>query len=160
ARRGHTATRLPDGRVLVAGGEGDRGGVGELEAWDPKTGRWSIVATMREPRAFHAAAPLPGGRVMFVGGGLPEHVYWRLGKRVAAVSVETWNATAGGWEPLFYPPHAYVAPKIAPLPDGRLLVTVGDEATKALVDLEVWTAGVSTSAPLWELVAHRIPPPT
>ncbi len=36
-REGHTATLLPDGRVLVAGGHDDRAALASTDVWDPAT---------------------------------------------------------------------------------------------------------------------------
>src|SRR5215213_7210151 len=45
ARRGHTATHLSDGRVLIAGGDSAGGGyLNEAEIFDPASGTFSVVA--------------------------------------------------------------------------------------------------------------------
>jgi hypothetical protein len=70
-RSGAAASRLPDGRVLVAGG----GSVAVLspdlqsaEIFDPATGSFSPTGSMTVPRFGAAAAPLPDGRVLVAGG--------------------------------------------------------------------------------------------
>lgn len=72
ARRGATATRLDDGRVLVAGGElvqgGSRRSLDTAEVFDPENGEWAPAGTMSCPRSEHAAVLLPGGDVLIVAG--------------------------------------------------------------------------------------------
>jgi WD40 repeat protein len=70
ARDFHTATLLPNGKVLVAGGEyfGFSNSFGSAELYDPATGTWSITGNLNTPRAFHTATLLPNGRVLIVGG--------------------------------------------------------------------------------------------
>ena len=78
-RIGHSATQLPDGRVLVLGGqglidvEGDRGFADHpgAELWDPATGTFSAAPAMAEARSDHSATLLADGRVLVVGGGGP-----------------------------------------------------------------------------------------
>ena len=43
ARSDHTATLLPDGRVLVSGGYGQR--LGSAEIYDPALGTWSLTGS-------------------------------------------------------------------------------------------------------------------
>jgi len=43
ARRGHTATRLSDGRVLIAGGQNDTGVLNETEIYDPASATFSAT---------------------------------------------------------------------------------------------------------------------
>jgi hypothetical protein len=68
----HTATRLPDGRVLVVGGWTRTSG-GEVihssaELWDPATGSFAPAGSLAEARARHTATLLADGRVLVVGG--------------------------------------------------------------------------------------------
>lgn len=69
ARDLHTATLLPGGRVLVAGGQGPNGlPVASAERFDPATGTWSATGSLNSARAAHTATLLPGGRVLVAGG--------------------------------------------------------------------------------------------
>ena len=67
-RRGHTATRLADGRVLIAGGENGSGTLNETEIYDPAAGTFSAAANMTTARADHSATLLADGRVLIAGG--------------------------------------------------------------------------------------------
>src|SRR5688572_32054759 len=60
---GVSATKLDDGRVLVAGG-----GVGSTEIYDPATGESAPAASMGQARSNHQAVRLLDGRVLVVGG--------------------------------------------------------------------------------------------
>jgi N-acetylneuraminic acid mutarotase len=69
ARRSHTATLLPDGRVVVAGGEGLGGArLASAELYDPASGTWSAADSMATGRFLHTATLLPHGRVLVAGG--------------------------------------------------------------------------------------------
>ena len=67
---GHTATLLPDGKVLVAGGGTnnpyDWTNIAEL--YDPATGTWSYTGNLTTPRRGHTATLLTNGKVLVVGG--------------------------------------------------------------------------------------------
>jgi len=67
ARTFHTATLLPSGKVLLAGG-GDENSTAEL--YDPATGSFSITGGMEIGRSGHSATLLPNGSVLVVGGGI------------------------------------------------------------------------------------------
>ena len=66
----HSATLLPDGKVLIAAGQDDAGpethAVAEL--YDPKTGIFSLTGSLNAGRSGHAAPLLSDGRVLIVGG--------------------------------------------------------------------------------------------
>src|SRR5215467_9011369 len=65
ARAGHTATLLPNGKVLVVGGDSS----GSAELYDPATGAWSITGSLNVPRYLFTATLLPNGKVLVAGGG-------------------------------------------------------------------------------------------
>ncbi|MGH2837580.1 MAG: kelch repeat-containing protein, partial [Thermoleophilaceae bacterium] len=67
ARGGHTATMLPDGRVLVAGG-GNLDMLRSSEIFDPGTGDWNLAGEMFEVRSGHVAVALPDGEVLVISG--------------------------------------------------------------------------------------------
>ena len=67
ARTFHTATLLPNGTVLVAGGGDDNS---TAEVYDPATGSFSITGGMEIGRSGHTATLLPNGSVLVAGGGI------------------------------------------------------------------------------------------
>jgi hypothetical protein len=67
ARTFHTATLLPNGKVLVAGG-GDENSTAEV--YDPATGAFSTTGGMEIGRSGHTATLLPNGSVLVAGGGI------------------------------------------------------------------------------------------
>jgi hypothetical protein len=62
-REGHTATLLPSGKVLVAGGAGSSATLSSAELYDPLTGTWTATGSMVASRQFHTATLLPSGFV-------------------------------------------------------------------------------------------------
>jgi hypothetical protein len=68
ARELQTATVLPGGDVLVAGGLGSAKILASSEIYHPATGQWSAAAIMQMARKFHAATLLPDGTVLATGG--------------------------------------------------------------------------------------------
>src|SRR4029453_7785524 len=68
-RSGHTATLLPDGNVLVAGGAG-AGSTAEL--YNPASETWTITGGL-PPRDSHTATLLPNGKVLVAGGYYSGH---------------------------------------------------------------------------------------
>jgi galactose oxidase len=77
ARSFGSSVVLPDGKVLVVGGQQhpqtftDTGAVLSPELWDPATGGFTVMAPQAIPRTYHSVAILlPDGRVFSGGGGL------------------------------------------------------------------------------------------
>jgi hypothetical protein len=75
-RGGHTATLLPNGKVLITGGGDDGGGdfpfygAGSVSAelFDQATGVFTLTGNMAEQRFGHTATLLANGKVLIVGG--------------------------------------------------------------------------------------------
>lgn len=76
----HTAILLPNGKVLIAGGNGDDiySYYDSIELYDPITNRSKLIGKMTTPRAFHNATLLSNGQILFNGG-----VYISKGKLLA-----------------------------------------------------------------------------
>jgi hypothetical protein len=69
ARHWHSATALPDGRVLVAGGAREQmHHLASVELWDGVEPRWSNGTPLQSPRCRHQAQLLPNGAVLMIGG--------------------------------------------------------------------------------------------
>lgn len=67
-RDSHTATKLSDGKVLVAGGYADTPIIGTAELYNPTTENFRATGSMLESRAYHTATLLPDGKVLVTGG--------------------------------------------------------------------------------------------
>lgn len=142
ARFGHTATLLPDGKVLVVGGFQLRMGVlATAEVYDPETGRWSTAGTLADKRFAHTATLLDGpacaaaspparcGKVL-VTGGTQTH-----GGRTPLASTELYDPALGTATDLPTPVAAWSrsgslgTPRAdhtaTLLPNGKVLVAAG-----------------------------------
>jgi hypothetical protein len=70
----HTATLLPNGQVLIAGGlyenffSGTEAFLDSAEIYDAAHGNWNTTANLNAPRLFHTATLLQNGKVLVVGG--------------------------------------------------------------------------------------------
>jgi Kelch motif len=63
-RYAHTATLLPSGKVLVAGGYSlNFGALRSAELYDPATGTWTATGDMTIERWYHTSTLLPSGKV-------------------------------------------------------------------------------------------------
>lgn len=139
ARAGHTATSLPDGRVLIFGGVAD-GVRPQAEIYDPPTGTFSPADDMITFRRGRPAVVLPGGKLLFVGtqkyyvGSNP--IELRDGRTffAEAPSAETYDPVSGTFTPTGAYAHAAVVGGWTTrtlLLDGRVLLTGNENASGA-----------------------------
>jgi hypothetical protein len=65
----HTATLLPSGKVLIAGGTSDGQTIlNTAELYDPTTGIFTLTSPMTTARWMHTATLLNDGTVLIAGG--------------------------------------------------------------------------------------------
>ncbi len=68
-----SASLLPDGRVLVAGGDDPLNMspkallLKNVEIYNPATNAWTVAGNLNIPRSDQTATPLPNGKVLFAG---------------------------------------------------------------------------------------------
>jgi hypothetical protein len=125
ARFDHTATLLPDGRVLIVGGL-ERNGViqSSAELFDPATGRFAPAGKLQSRRGWGiTAAPLPGGRVLIAGGANASY----CGAECYLQSAELYDSSTNS----FVPTGSMSVPRAGAtallLPNGNVLVVGGNE---------------------------------
>lgn len=124
-RNGHTATLLPNGNVLLAGGWGPGGVLASAEIYASGSGAFSPTGSMGTGRGGFTATALPDGRVLVAGG--------YDGTRSIA-SAELYDPRTGTFAPtgrLRTPRSAHTA---APLPDGRVLIAGGIDDRDTVLD--------------------------
>ena len=122
-RAAHSATLLPDGKVLIAGGFREEGtseiAIASAEVFDPSANTFTPTNDMNEPRNGHTATLLPNGKVLLAGG-------WNQQGRTA--TAELYDPQTGFFE--------YTGSLMAPrqgltatlLKNGQVLIAGGDSA--------------------------------
>lgn len=123
ARRAHSATLLPDGRVLVAGGttggknDGTQAGVqlDTVELYDPVANTWTKLPKLVTARTFHTAALAQGGALILFGG---LDGSGSASRRVEGYFEGTWQAL----DPMLIDRYQHASALLA---DGRVLLAGG-----------------------------------
>jgi hypothetical protein len=107
----HTATLLPNGKVLLTGGCIQDGGPGQASAelYDPATGTFSSTGVMTASRCFHKATLLNNGKVLIAGGSVAQTA------EIYDPSTGTFTQTGDMTEP--------GADTATLLPNGKVLIT-------------------------------------
>jgi hypothetical protein len=126
---GYTATLLPNGKCLVAGGEtgnsSDNADVATL--YDPATGTWATTGKMSAKRRWHVATLLSNGKVLVAGGQLGGNsVDYARGALLYLASAETYDPDTGTWTSIGSMNIARAGGHtLTLLSDGRVLVAGG-----------------------------------
>jgi hypothetical protein len=133
----HTATLLPDGKVLMAGGskpflgifgddESDETGQSDAELYDPVARSFIVTGSMGSPRTWHTATLLPNGEVLVTGGfdqGLP-----RPTRPQPQASAELYKPLTGSFTPASTMGIARAAHTATLLPNAKVLIAGGGTA--------------------------------
>lgn len=140
---------LPDGRVIIAGGNAGGPALSTSEIFDPATNTFAPGNPMLIGRAALTAAALPDGRVVFPSGSDGANPL----DTVESYSPATGNFTAGA---------SVKVPRIgaaaATLPDGRVLIAGGSNSpsgTPVLASAEIFNPATGKSKPTGRMKTAR-----
>ncbi len=151
ARQSHQATSLPNGDVLVTGGQGSSLiAIAQAEVFHPASGTWSITGSNIVARMEHTATLLQDGRVLVVGGAAGNAFC------SSSASAETYDPVLGTWSMTGSLPETVGSgPTAVRLLDGRVLVSGGGNRCGAVFNqaalfdplTSTWTATGSLTIP-------------
>ena len=146
-RVSHTATSLPNGKVLLAGGWDSDGVLASAELYDPATEAFSPTGTMTAHRAAHTATLMPDGKVLIAGGYDGDE---------SVANAEIYDPRTGTFsraDDMATPRSAHAA---APLPDGRVLVTGGSDSHNDVVaSAEIYDPDTGRFVQIGSMMANR-----
>jgi N-acetylneuraminic acid mutarotase len=137
-RSSHSATLLPNGKVLVAGGYDGNSTLAKAELYDPASKTWSATGAMLGMRSDHKAVLLPGGKVLVMGGG---------NNNGTVATAELYDSVSGTWSAtgaMSTPRSSHTATLLS---SGKVLVT-GGGASGVNATAEVYEPSTGT----WSLV--------
>jgi hypothetical protein len=166
-RSEHTATLLPDGRVLIVGGQ-PYTEARTAELYDPKTGTFAATGSPVTAHLYGTATPLLDGRVLFVGGwelrdGFDSQPY-DFSDRLVSASAELYDPKTGTFTRTGSLAQARFTHSATRLQDGRVLIAGGvkslstaeDPDSNATAKAEIYdpatgrfTAAGSMTTPRW-----------
>jgi hypothetical protein len=150
--RGHTATLLQDGRVLVVGNGGESSPSSKAaDLYDPATGRFSKTGPMKTGRWLHTATLLEDGRVLILGGRSPKDSVY-TGAEMYDPRAGTFSSVAGMRE-------GRQQHTATLLPDGRVLIAGGywsdGQKWRVLSSTEMYDPGTGKYTALGSMGARR-----
>lgn len=148
-RSGHTATLLPDGRVLIVGGM-ERNGVflNSAEIYNPATGNFTAsVKNMNVWRGGHNAVLLPNGKVLIAGG---------FGDGGALASAEIYNPADGTFSPTGNMNARRGDFSATLLPNGKVLIAgSGSDEAGLLASAELYDVATGKFTPTGKMSVGR-----
>jgi len=150
-RVGHTATRLADGKVLVAGGINGNICANDIttELYNPATDTWSVSGNLPFATYGHTATLLVDGRVLLAGGG----------NRCGAVfsSAALFDPATGAWSTTGSMTTGREWHSAVRLSDGRVLVAGGEGVSPfpTLSSAEIYDPASGTWSPTGSMATTR-----
>lgn len=129
ARCNHTATLLPNGKVLFAGGSlNGPNPWNAVEIYDPATNSFAAAAPMNDSRQYHTATLLQDGRVLVAGGSTSNNISLKDAE-IYDPATNTWTNTPR----MNFTHHRHAADI---LPNGQVVVVGGDSSFGTSSQLE------------------------
>jgi hypothetical protein len=139
ARFGLTATLLPNGNVLVTGGESQDGAINNsAELYNPTTETWSYTGSLSTGRYGHTATLLPNGKVLVAGGH-----DWHT--NTYHDSADVYDPATGNWSGTAKLNVARLRHTAVLLQSGKVLVVGGSDANRRLLSAELYDSGSSST---------------
>ncbi len=153
----HTASLLPDGKVVVTGGyDGFTFNTASgVFRYDPATNIWTTLSAMAVQRNQHAAAVLPSGRLVIVAGRHPSSISFSYG------STELYDFTVPAAVPGPSLANTRANLAIVRLQDGRVLASGGFNylgspcCNVSTASLELFDEGAGTWTEVGPMVIGR-----
>lgn len=149
ARFEHTATRLRDGRVVMAGGlgpaepDGRTGPLRSTEIYDPAAKGFVGSTDLTGPRANHAAVLLGDDSVLVTGGA------GGAAGDISLATAEVFDVRAGAWSTVSPMGSTRTGHTATRLSDGRVLVAGGESVQRG-------TRSSLTSAEIFDFEAGAV----
>jgi serine/threonine protein kinase len=145
-RYGQTATLLPNGLVLIAGGYDGARYLVTAELYDPQKGTFSQTGSMSIAREVHTATLLPNGLVLITGG---ESDSGSLG------TAELYDPEKGTFSPTGSMSRSREWQTATLLPSGRVLIVGGDDGSEHLATAELYDPQSGTFSPTGSMLTRR-----
>ena len=136
----HTATLLPNGEVLAAGGFGNSGlALVSTELYDPASGTWTATGNLATARYLHTATLLPNGEVLVAGG--------QDSDTIPLASAELYDSASGTWAATASLGTARVVHTATLLANGMVLIAAGENGYIGLLaSAELYDVGLGFSS--------------
>jgi WD40 repeat protein len=135
ARTSQTATLLPNGKVLVAGGAITGGQTNSAELYNPTSGTWTATGSLALARYNHTATLLPNGKVLVTGGYDGNNVF---------ANAELYDPAIGVWTATGSLATARYGHTATLLPNGKVLVAGGINFSGDLPSAELYDPASGT----------------
>ena len=130
----HSATLLPNGKVLIAGGRDGQDfsaapALASAEVYDPSTGAFTPTGSMNGARARHSATLLANGTVLIAGGYDGQVRYSEACKCrfSGTATAELYDPATGTFTPVGEMTAPLAGPIATLLSDGKVWITTGDD---------------------------------
>jgi hypothetical protein len=137
----HTASLLPGGKVLIAGGESTSDqstAVASGELFDPVNCTFSPTPAMTGLRTGHTATVMKNGMVLLVGG---------LNPNSFLATAELYNPTTGSFSPTGTMSMARQSHSATLLSSGKVLITGGATGSAGFASAELYDPATGTFSP-------------
>ena len=138
----HSATLLPNGLILIAGGSNGSTTLGTAELYNPANGSLIYTGSLLHARQNHRAILLDSGKVLVVGG-------------TGMSSAEIYDPTAGGFSAANPMSSVRDSATVSRLPDGRILVAGGSNGSIRLATAEIYDPSTNSFSTAASMLAAR-----